>query len=126
MIEKGAHFDRLEADQILMPALKFLQYYHPSVVTMDAVKKAGARLPGANRAMLEEFDVWSDIRAAEKYEGFLEGAAIGKAEGKAEGKVEGKAETARRMLEGGFDVDTVVKYTQLDRTQIDDIVATIK
>lgn len=58
-----------------------------------------------------------------KKEGKLEGKKEGKLEGKLEGKKEGKLEqafeAAKKMLKKGFDLDTIIEITGLNRKQIE-------
>jgi predicted transposase/invertase (TIGR01784 family) len=47
-----------------------------------------------------------------------EGEARGRAEGEAMGEARGKFEVARSMLADGLPVETIMKYTGLDKNSI--------
>ena len=62
-------------------------------------------------------------RAEGKAEGRAEGKAEGKAEGRAEGKAEGRVETARNLLQMGFELDKIAQATQLSLDEIKGLMA---
>ena len=52
-------------------------------------------------------------------EGRAEGREEGRAEGRAEGRVEGVIQVARKLLDAGMDVDTIMKMTDLSKGEIE-------
>ena len=48
-----------------------------------------------------------------------EGRAVGREEGRAEGRVEGVIQVAKKLLESGMDVDTIMKMTDLSKSEIE-------
>ncbi|WP_337784734.1 PD-(D/E)XK nuclease family transposase, partial [Prevotella sp.] len=52
-------------------------------------------------------------------EGRAEGRAEGREEGRAEGRVEGVIQVARKLLDAGMDVDTIMKMTDLSKGEIE-------
>ena len=52
-------------------------------------------------------------------EGREEGRAEGREEGRAEGRVEGVIQVAKKLLESGMDVDTIMKMTDLSKSEIE-------
>ena len=56
----------------------------------------------------------------EKLEAIVEQTKMGnaKAEGKTEGISQSKIEIAKNMLEDGLDLDTIIKYTNLSKEEI--------
>ena len=48
-----------------------------------------------------------------------EGRAVGREEGRAEGRVEGVIQVAKKLLESGMDVDTIMKMTDLSKNEIE-------
>ena len=52
-------------------------------------------------------------------EGRVEGRAEGREEGRAEGRVEGVIQVAKKLLESGMDVDTIMKMTDLSKSEIE-------
>ena len=48
-----------------------------------------------------------------------EGREEGRAEGRAEGRVEGVIQVAKKLLESGMDVDTIMKMTDLSKSEIE-------
>ena len=52
-------------------------------------------------------------------EGRAEGREEGRVEGRAEGRVEGVIQVARKLLDAGMDVDTIVKMTDLSKGEIE-------
>ena len=58
-------------------------------------------------------------RAEGREEGRAEGREEGRAEGRAEGRVEGVIQVARKLLDAGMDVDTIMKMTDLSKGEIE-------
>ena len=58
-------------------------------------------------------------RAEGREEGRAEGRAEGREEGRAEGRVEGVIQVARKLLDAGMDVDTIMKMTDLSKGEIE-------
>ena len=84
------------------------------------------RMPGnlASYRMRERAE--TDYRNAFKYataKGRAEGMAQGRAEGKAEGKAEGRVETARNLLQMGFELDKISQATQLSLDELKGLMA---
>ena len=52
-------------------------------------------------------------------EGRAEGREEGRAEGREEGRVEGVIQVAKKLLESGMDVDTIMKMTDLSKSEIE-------
>ena len=52
-------------------------------------------------------------------EGRAEGREEGRAEGREEGRVEGVIQVAKKLLESGMDVDTIMKMTDLSKNEIE-------
>ena len=52
-------------------------------------------------------------------EGREEGRAEGRAEGRVEGRVEGVIQVAKKLLESGMDIDTIMKMTDLSKSEIE-------
>ena len=52
-------------------------------------------------------------------EGRAEGREEGRAEGREEGRVEGVIQVAKNLLESGMDVDTIMKMTDLSKSEIE-------
>ncbi|MGE5343871.1 MAG: DUF4351 domain-containing protein, partial [Candidatus Omnitrophota bacterium] len=61
-----------------------------------------------------------------KKEGIDIGKKEGKKEGKEEGKEEGKKETAQNMLKKGFDMETIIELTGLDKDKIDELMSIVQ
>lgn len=60
-------------------------------------------------------------RAEGRAEGHAEGHAEGKAEGHAEGELMAKIEMAKRMKDSGMSLDMIIKFTDLNKEQIEKI-----
>ena len=58
-------------------------------------------------------------RAEGREEGRAEGREEGRAEGREEGRVEGVIQVAKKLLESGMDVDTIMKMTDLSKSEIE-------
>ena len=75
------------------------------------------RMPGnlASYRMRERAE--TDYRNAFKY-ATAKGMAQGRAEGEAKGRAEGRVETARNLLQMGFELDKIAQATQLSLDEI--------
>jgi predicted transposase/invertase (TIGR01784 family) len=60
-------------------------------------------------------------RKQARKEGKIEGKVEGKLEGRLEGRIEFAEEIARKMLMNGFDIESVMKFTELSKEQISKI-----
>ena len=72
-------------------------------------------------------DYFIDLRDRLDYEnsfkwaradGLAEGEAKGRAEGRVQGRAEGRVETARNLLQMGFELDKIAQATQLSLDEI--------
>ena len=88
------------------------------------------RMPGnlASYRMRERAE--TDYRNAFKYatakgmaQGRAEGEAKGRAEGEAKGRAEGRVETARNLLQMGFELDKISQATQLSLDELKGLMA---
>ena len=56
-------------------------------------------------------------------QGRAEGEAKGRAEGEAKGRAEGRVETARNLLQMGFELDKISQATQLSLDELKGLMA---
>ena len=75
----------------------------------------------AYRRYLDDRVILQDQILTARGEGRAEGRAEGRVEGRAEGRAEGIQETARKMLEMGFDAGTIAQATGLDTELINQL-----
>ena len=80
------------------------------------------RMPGnlASYRMRERAE--TDYRNAFKY-ATAKGMAQGRAEGEAKGRAEGRVETARNLLQMGFELDKISQATQLSLDELKGLMA---
>ena len=107
--------------------LVFLDDYNKEAVKLaeeknDTLKKARIEMnyltgDAEVRRLAELREKWEMDRISEigyaKREGIKQGEKIGEKKGKKKGKLEEKIETAKKMLEKGFNIDTIIEITGL-------------
>ena len=116
--------------------LVFLDDYNKEAVKLaeeknDTLKKARIEMnyltgDAEVRRLAELREKWEMDRISEigyaKREGIKQGEKIGEKKGKKKGKLEEKIETAKKMLEKGFNIDTIIEITGLTEEEINSIV----
>ena len=106
----------------------------PGIGQLRMGEQSFFRMPGnlASYRMRERAE--TDYRNAFKYatakgraqgraEGEAKGRAEGEAKGRAEGKAEGRVETARNLLQMGFELDKISQATQLSLDELKGLMA---
>ena len=116
--------------------LVFLDDYNKEAVKLaeeknDTLKKARIEMnyltgDAEVRRLAELREKWEMDRISEigyaKREGIKQGEKIGEKKGKKRGKLEEKIEIAKKMLEKGFNIDTIIEITGLTEEEINSIV----
>ena len=116
--------------------LVFLDDYNKEAIKLaeeknDTLKKARIEMnyltgDAEVRRLAELREKWEMDRISEigyaKREGIKQGEKIGEKKGKKKGKLEEKIETAKKMLEKGFNIDTIIEITGLTEEEINSIV----
>ena len=116
--------------------LVFLDDYNKEAIKLaeeknDTLKKARIEMnyltgDAEVRRLAELREKWEMDRISEigyaKREGIKQGEKIGEKKGKKRGKLEEKIEIAKKMLEKGFNIDTIIEITGLTEEEINSIV----
>jgi len=116
--------------------LVFLDDYNKEAIKLaeeknDTLKKARIEMnyltvDAEVRRLAELREKWEMDRISEigyaKREGIKQGEKIGEKKGKKKGKLEEKIETAKKMLDKGFNIDTIIEITGLTEEEINSIV----
>ena len=102
----------------------------PGIGQLRMGEQSFFRMPGnlASYRMRERAE--TDYRNAFKYatakgmaEGMAQGRAEGMAQGMAQGRAEGRVETARNLLQMGFELDKIAQATQLSLDELKGLMA---
>ena len=94
----------------------------PGIGQLRMGEQSFFRMPGnlASYRMRERAE--TDYRNAFKY-ATAKGMAQGRAEGEAKGRAEGRVETARNLLQMGFELDKISQATQLSLDELKGLMA---
>ncbi|AUI68853.1 PD-(D/E)XK nuclease family transposase [Beggiatoa leptomitoformis] len=71
-------------------------------------------------AQIKDEAAWEDVKREERKEGFEAGVQLGLQEGVQQGERRKALETAQKMLSDGISLETVLRYTGLNHTDLED------